>query len=358
VRFAVLGAGPGGQTWTTALTLAGHEVALWFPGWSDTGHRKLAAVRECGIDAVGAIEAHVTPERATADLAEAVDGADVIVIVTPARAHRGFATWLAPLVDPKQVIVLGPGRTGGAFEVHATLVAAGVHCAAVAETDSMPFTARLRGPNLVGVADRKREVGLGTLPAHAAPAVVAMMADAIPVAPRRSVLETSFENIGSVFHVTPMLLNAGGIERAGLEVYYRDAVSPSVARVMEKVDEERVRTAAAYGVDVRSSVDLLAERYGNREPGLYAAIQGNEAYVDIGGVEGLQHRYLIDDLPVSVGPTVALAQAAGVPVPAHEALLSLGSALMGEDYRETGRNLRTMGLDGLDAAGIRAAAER
>jgi opine dehydrogenase len=352
MRFAVLGMGPGAQTYAATLCAAGHRVSIWSPGWSDTEHTKLQAIQKDGIRTTGALEVHVRPDLATKDMGAAVASAEIVVVVTQARAHRTIATQLAPLLRKEQRILLSPGRTGGAFEVSAIVGARGASCAGIAETASLPFTCRLRGPNDVLVADRKREVGVAALPRASAEAIVAALRGAVPLAARRTVLETSFENLGPVFHVVGMLFSAAQVERSGLEVYYRDAVTPAVARAMEAVDAERLRIAAAFGVRVPSALELSSARYASDERSLYAAIKANAAYMAIGGVDGLAHRYLSDDLPASVAPIVGLAGAAGVAAPLHEALLILGSALCGEDYAATGRTLATMGLSGMDAAAI------
>jgi opine dehydrogenase len=352
MRFAVLGMGPGAQTYAATLGAAGHDVAIWSPGWSDTAHNKLRAIQAEGIRTTGALETHVRPRLATNEMSDALESAELIVIVTQARAHRMIAENLASHLRREQRILLSPGRTGGAFEVKAVLGARGVSCAGIGETASLPFTCRLRGLNEVLVADRKREVGVAALPSSGAEPIAAMLRGAVPLAARRSVLETSFENLGPVYHVVGMLLSAAQVERSGLEVYYRDAVTPAVARVMEAVDAERVRTAAAFDVRVPSAVELASARYGGEDRSLFDAIKGNASYAAIGGVDGLAHRYLADDLPASVTPMVGLAHAAGVPAPLHEGLLSLGSALSGEDYARTGRTLEAMGLGGMDAVAI------
>jgi hypothetical protein len=108
---------------------------------------------------------------------------------------------------------------------------------------------------------------------------------------------------------------------------------------------------------VLSSAALLRLRYNSDDTSLYRSIHDTSAYSEIGGVTDLRHRYLTEDLPASVVPVVELAQAAGIVPPVHQALLVLGSALLGEDYRLKGRTLHAMGLEGMDAAAIRRHAE-
>ena len=112
-RYAVIGAGPGGQTFAAALTAAGHEVMLYVPARTDEAHEKLAILRAHGITLSGALTLEATPASITDDLAEAASFAEVIMIVTPAMAHRPFAAKLAPYLRDGQIVVLNPGRTGG-----------------------------------------------------------------------------------------------------------------------------------------------------------------------------------------------------------------------------------------------------
>ena len=53
----------------------------------------------------------------TQDLKIALKNADVIMIVTPASAHKNIAEEIAPFLTNNQIIVLNPGRTFGSVEV-------------------------------------------------------------------------------------------------------------------------------------------------------------------------------------------------------------------------------------------------
>lgn len=44
-------------------------------------------------------------------------GAKIIMVVTPAAGHQDIAQRLSPYLEEGQIIVLNPGRTGGALEV-------------------------------------------------------------------------------------------------------------------------------------------------------------------------------------------------------------------------------------------------
>jgi opine dehydrogenase len=226
----------------------------------------------------------------------------------------------------------------------------------IGESSTLLFTGRLHEANRVMIGAMKKQVSFATLPARMTAAVAAELSVLCEFKPVDSVLATSLENLGPAFHVVGMLLNTGVIERGLLEVYYRDGVTPAVARVMEKVDAERLELASALGVDVRSAASVVSEGYEIKAAGLYEAIHGNRAYVRIGGVPGLDFRYLTDDLPASVVPMVALSQAIGLPAPLLRACVTIGSAVLDRDFWSSGRTLESMGLSGMGKNEIKCAA--
>ena len=80
-------------------------------------------------------------EHATTDLAAAVDGADIIIVVTGGNAQETVARSLAPLLRDGQIILLIQGNTGGSLVVRRALDAAGCRADVdVAEMDNYPFS--------------------------------------------------------------------------------------------------------------------------------------------------------------------------------------------------------------------------
>ena len=116
---AIIGAGIGGVYLVAELGLAGHRLRL-----HDLDDTRLADIRaHGGVDVEHAGFAAV--ERATTDLAAAVDGADVIIVVTGGNAQATVARSLAPLLRDGQIILLIQGNTGGSLMVRRALDAAG-----------------------------------------------------------------------------------------------------------------------------------------------------------------------------------------------------------------------------------------
>ena len=58
------------------------------------------------------LEVKTSVEQATTDLATAVDGADVVIVISGGHTHATVARSLAPLLRNRQVLVLSRGILG------------------------------------------------------------------------------------------------------------------------------------------------------------------------------------------------------------------------------------------------------
>ena len=103
--ICVIGAGNGGSAVAGDLTLAGHRCRLFeFPEFAANIEkiRKQSGIRVTGVARSGF--AHL--ELATTNLAEAVEGAELIMVTTVALAHERIARELGPLLENGQIIIL------------------------------------------------------------------------------------------------------------------------------------------------------------------------------------------------------------------------------------------------------------
>ena len=109
MNIAILGGGHGCYAAAADLSEAGHEVRLW-----RRDAEALAAVRQAGSiglkDARGARDVPIA--LATADIGEALRGAQLIVIPSPAIAQADIARAMAPHLVDGQVVFLPPGTFG------------------------------------------------------------------------------------------------------------------------------------------------------------------------------------------------------------------------------------------------------
>ena len=67
-----------------------------------------------------------------------------------------------------------------------------------------------------------------------------------------------------------------------------------------------------------------------------------------------QHRYMLEDTRMGLSFFASVARLAGVATPLVDAFLAIGGAITGQDFAGTGRTLASLGLGGLDRAGLQA----
>ncbi len=102
----------------------------------------------------------------TTDIGAAVRGADLIVAPVPAFAQHDLAVALAPHLADGQVIYLPPG-TFGSYVMLKVLREHGCRAdVAIAETGTLPWLTRKRGPNEVAITTRATRLPTGVFPAR------------------------------------------------------------------------------------------------------------------------------------------------------------------------------------------------
>lgn len=349
--FAVIGAGHGGLAMAGHLGIMGLTVRLF-----NRSSARLEAVMETGCVKVdGAISGTGRVSLATTVMSEAITGADIIMVVVPATAHRDIAVMCAPHLRDGQVVVLNPGRTFGALEFHQVLVTRG--CTAdvtIAEAQTFLYAARAMGPGHAHVFGVKHAVPVASIRAHRIPQVLDVLHLAFPqFVPGDSVFRTSFDNIGAVFHPALCVLNAGRIENVQDFQFYTEGVTQSVARVLEQVDSERVQVAAALGFRATTTREWLYLAYHAMGDSLYQAMHAHPGYRGITAPKVLSMRYITEDVPASLVPIASIGRKFGVATPTIDAIIHTASVLTGADYWMEGRTVERLGIASLDLRDLR-----
>src|SRR5262249_9747271 len=152
MRIAVLGGGNGSFAAAGDLTMAGHEVRLWRRDRVAVAAHHAAAGKIVVKDFKGRHE--VAPALGTADIAEAVRGAELVLCPTPATAQADIAALLAAHLSDGQVVFLPPGTFGSALFAKTAWERGQLGDVVFAETGTLPWLARKHGPFEVAITVR------------------------------------------------------------------------------------------------------------------------------------------------------------------------------------------------------------
>jgi opine dehydrogenase len=350
---AVLGAGHGGLTTAADLALGGHTVRWWSraPG-------ALAAARDAGGIALVADGDRrlATPALATDDLAAAVAGAEVIVVPLPATSHEDLAVRLAPLLTEQQVVLLTPGTLGAYALARGIARAGGRLPLAFAETATLPYLTRKSGPAEVRVAVRAANLPTGVFPAHRTDAALGRIAPLYPaIRSRVDALDAALSNAGPVIHPPLVLLNAGAIDSGRFDIHVA-GTTPTVRRLIDAVDAERVAARGGWGYgaphyELATYYDEARAAEGFYGAGARARVAESRIFDE---ALGLDHRYVREDVVLGLSLFESAARTAGVDTPAVTGLLQLFGVLLERRLGGAGRALERLGLGDLTLREIRA----
>jgi len=216
----------------------------------------------------------------------------------------------------------------------------------VAETETLIYASRSDGPAQARIFGIKEAVPLAAMPATRTERVLEALSPAYPqFIDGGNVLHTGLNNMGAIFHPALTILNAGRIESTNGEFqFYIEGVTPAVARVLEVLDRERVTVAAALGIRARTALEWLKVAYDATGESLYEAIHNQPGYYGIKAPPTLNHRYIFEDVPMSLVPMAALGQRYGVSVRAMDSIIRLACIIHRTDYWRRGRTLDKLGI--------------
>jgi len=346
-KYTVIGAGHGGKSMAAHLALMGADVAIWNRTFDHISIMK----KRGGIElesTEGGPHGFGKLSLITSNLEEAIAHAQVIMVVLPSSAHADIAKASAPFLRDGQIVLLHPGRTLGALEFSKLIRDNG--CTAdvtIAEAETFIYASRSEGPAQARIFRIKEAVPLAALPASRNELVLNAIRHAYPqFIDGVDVLHTGLNNMGAIFHPALTLLNAGWIEHThGDYQFYIDGVTPSVARVLEVLDRERVTVASSVGVRARTSLEWLKLAYDTNGEDLHEAIHNQPGYYGIKAPPTLNHRYIFEDVPMSLVPMASLGKRFGVSVMGMESIIKIGSIIHRTDYWRRGRTVDKLGLE-------------
>jgi opine dehydrogenase len=351
MRIAVLGGGHGSYAAAADLSDQGHEVRLW--------RRDAAAlepVRAAGsiglIDNAG--RRRVPLALATADIASAVRGAELLLMPSPAIAQDDIADALAPHLADGQVAFLPPG-TFGSVTMARRVRAAGSRADVLwAETGTLPYLARKRAADEVAITIRAVRLPTGVYPARRADEAIALIRRAYPsVMPCGDALSGALMNAGPIIHPPLILMNAAPLEFNERYDIHLEGTQPSVRAVTDTLDLERiaVREALGWGAPhfpLRDHYTSDRWMYGDAHKRLTDSGDWRE-HIDLH-----THRYMTEDTVLGLAFLASCARLAGVEAPVANGLLAIAGAILGRDLRHGPRTLEALGLAALAPAQLRA----
>ncbi|MEI7968061.1 MAG: NAD/NADP octopine/nopaline dehydrogenase family protein [Betaproteobacteria bacterium] len=341
MRIAVLGGGHGCHAAAADLSEQGHEVRFWR---RDTA--ALAPLLQDPVirvtDRAGTRDVRIA--RVATDLGDAVCGADLVLIPSPAFAQEDIARALAPHLSDGQVVFLPPG-TFGSLVMDRAVRAAGCRArVSWAETGTLPYLARKHGPETVAITIRAVRLPTGVYPQSREAEALAVIRAAYPaVMPCGNALSGALMNAGPVIHPPLVVMNAAPLQGFERWDIHNEGTQPAVRAVTDRLDAERVAVREALGFGAPHFP--LSDHY-TSDRWMYG--DAHQRLVDSGDwrepIDLHHHRYVTEDIELGLAFLGSVARWAGVDAPVAHGLLAVAGGWLGRDLRRGPRTLEALGL--------------
>ena len=350
MKIAVLGGGNGSFAAAGDFALQRHDVSLWRRDAAQVAAHRAAGCRIILKDANGRHDVQLA--SVTADIAETVRDAELILCPAPAFAQHDIAARLAPHLRDGQVVFLPPATFGSMIFAAAARDAGNRPAVSLAETGTLPWLTRKHGPFEVAITIRAKRLPVGVFPLKSADHALDVIGRAFPgvIEPCGDALSAALMNAGPVIHPPLIVMNAGPIEHFERWDIHKEGTQASVRRVTDALDAERIAVRKGFGYG--GPHFPLTHHYATEGEQWMYGRGSHDRLTDSGDwrerIVLSEHRYMREDLRLGLSFLVSVAELAGVATPLAFSFLAIGGAICGEDFTEGGRTLASLGLGHLD----------
>jgi opine dehydrogenase len=349
MKITILGGGNGAYAAAADLSEKGHEVTLW-----RRSRERFSTLLDTKTILLEDIQGTrpVRIKNVTTDPKAAVQGAECIVIPLPATAQRDVAEPVAPCLETGQVVYLPPGTFGTYLFLKEMKACGNTAQVSFAETGTLPYLARKHGEDRVTISVRATRLPTGVYPSRTTGPALQKLSRVYPaIEPLKDVLDGALMNAGPIIHPPLILMNAGPLEHFDVWDIHNEGTQPSIRRVTNALDRERIRLRQALGYGAPHFP--LADHYDdNRDEWMY----GNSSHERLTGsgnwrehIDLTTHRYMREDVATGLVFYATLGDWAGVQMPVSKGLIAVASAVVGEDLMAGPRSWKALGLSNLSA---------
>ena len=322
-------------------------------------------------------------DMVTYDMAEAVRGANHILISVQAQGFEEVFQELAPLLENGQTVSIFPDNFGSLI-LRRIMRDKGITTKVIiAGYDSLVYGARLVDFNnmetetdVVNITYRENEIRVDTLPCSDYQDYLRIVKeipalDATQLVHGDTALDISISNVNPLLHIPAVVMNAGTIENWGViphlgghDIYYdiyAFGCSPAVGEVQYAYYEDLVKITRAYGVGIcpvekdaltTSRMGLIGQFFYGPDF-RYPFDKPLDLNTWLPAPKGtrfeLNSRYITEDVPVGCVTAINFAKVLHVDTPILHAMTNMSNVMMKANYYEQGYTLSDLGLENMSA---------
>ena len=340
MKITIIGCGNAGLIHAAKLIERGHEVALLKTSSTNSDFYNIIKT-EGGYNVKdetnGGNRFFVRPSMITRNVEKAIAFGEIIMVMTTTLQHESIAELIAPYVRGGQIIVLVPGYMGSLIfrkYIRANVI--------YSEWETTAYNGRIIDAMYVRISFYNPRNAISVSPFSEAENVLDVLSNCFPNTKylRKNILESALHNPNMIVHPIGILFSASRIEYSKGEFWmYKEAFTDSVVNVIKAFDVEKNKMLNAFGCP---SLDYFeAAKWRNEENLDIDAMTVFKSFADSSnkGPSFVNHRYLIEDVPMGLGLYVSIGKILGLDTSIQEAIMSLASALLNKDLKKNARTI-------------------
>ena len=342
-KVTIIGCGNAGLIHAAKLIEKGHEVALLKTSSTNSDFYNIIK-SEGGYnvkdDTNGGNRFFVRPSIVTRNVEKAIGFGDIIMVMTTTLQHESIAQLIAPFVRDGQIIVLVPGYLGSLiFKKYIDKKVI------YSEWETTAYNGRIMDSMYVRISFYNPRNAISVTPSNEAENVLTILSQCFSNTQylRRNLLESALHNPNYIVHPIGILFSASRIEYSKGEFWmYKEAFTDSVVNVIKAFDIEKNKMLQAFGCQPLDYFD--AAKWRNEENLNIDAMAVFKSFADSSnkGPSFVNHRYLLEDVPMGLGLYVSIGKILGLDTSIQEAIISLSSALLNKDLKKNARTIQAL----------------
>ncbi len=342
-KITIVGCGNAGLIHAAKLIEKGYDVCLLKTSSTSNTSFYDTIVSEQGYQVKDTTTNKVffaRPHLITRDVRTAIEFADVIFVMTTTLQHESVAKLISPYVKYGQTIILCPGYMGSLlFKQYVDKDV--TYC----EWETTAYNGRIMDESYVKITFYNPRNAVSVMPQNRKDNVLSMLSKMFDNTKylRTNILESAIHNPNMIVHTIGMLFSASRIEHSKGEFWmYKEAFTESVINVINNFDKQKNEVLKAYGCEPLNYFD--AAKWRNEESLTIDAMESFRRFAESSnkGPMFLNHRYLLEDVPMGLCLYSSLGRIAGLDTSVADSIVILASALLNKDFVAEGRTIGRM----------------
>jgi opine dehydrogenase len=286
-------------------------------------------------------------KRVTRELSH-LSESEVVIIYIQTNYHEALIKRIKPYLRDGQIVLINPGYLSTAYMIK--------HCSdidiTVCEAQSSFLDCRIIEPGTIRIGFRNVRNPLGIYPVRRTEESKRNLNQlGFPFTYLPSVIEAGLHNPNLIVHTVGAIMSIPRIEKTkGDYCMYHEVFTPSVWRILEALDQEKMDVMEKLGCERIPYVEAC--KYRNT---LDSKRDAKEVFFWYAGMPTrakgptvVDSRYISEDVPQGLVLLESLGKRYNVKTSICTALINIASAALGRDLRLEGRTVERLGEDILE----------